>query len=362
MTRVRRGVSLVELMICCVVLALLGFVLVPTVHSARVDMRGRGSDQNLRRIGVGASQYALDNKGRIFSFNWREGEQYAMPDGRFRTASSRVEAAAHQEQEILMRLTGRISGVHKFLNNTSQFAPRRMSHLVLLDYMGEAAGSPLFIDPADGAQFLWSITPTNYGAGSFVPYANGIPGQEYYYSSALTQTSVRQRWAFGSSYQVSTSAWNNDAVYDRVLPIESHPHLYSIGSGVDLSTGRFMHEVYSPRAKVWMFEEFDRERTTPAYFAYNYARVGKLLYDGSVNLRSTGQAELSGIPENFSPSDWRQTYQAFEHFPLPILTPGGNNLPVNTRWMWTTGGLRGLDYPLAVPSRGAEVKGFGQQP
>lgn len=359
---VRRGVSLVELLVCVVVLILLGFVLVPTVQSARLDMRGMGSEQNLRRIGAGAGQYALDNKGRIFGFNWDAGEQYTMPDGRVKSAATRVQAAAYQEQEIIMRLTGRIDGVFKILNNDDQFAPRRMSHLVLLDYMGEAAGSSLFIDPADGPQYLWSFTPTNYGSGSFVPYANGYPGPGYYHSFSMEQTSARQRWAFGSSYQVATSAWNSDAEYQRVLPIESHPHAYSIGSGVDLPAGRFTGEVYSPSAKVWMFEEFDRDRTTPAYFAHSFSRVAKLMFDGSINLESTGQANLSGVPERFSPTDWRQTYLPFEHFPLPLLGPGQSNEPMNTRWMWTSGGLRGLDYPLSEPPRGPRVKGIGQQP
>ena len=131
---------------------------------------------------------------------------------------------------------------------------------------------------------------------------------------------------------------------------------------MDLPAGRFTDEVYSPSAKVWMFEEFDRDRTTAAYFAHSFSRVAKLMYDGSINNQSTGQANMSGLVERFSLSDWRQTYLPFEHVPLPVLGPRQNNEPMNTRWMWTSGGLRGLDYPLSEPPRGPRVKGMGQQP
>lgn len=352
----RSGFSLVECVVLVAIAGLFVAVAVPMLGAARLQMRGMESDHKLMVIGQGGEMYSRDNGGRIFSFSWRAGGTYMLPNGQIRTPSTQSDAAAFQEQEVLMRLSGRISGNFKILDNSGQFAPRRMSHIVLIDHLGLSLGDELFIDPADSNQFEWSQNPLSYGPGSGVPYADGVsPGYEE--GQNWLNTSARQRWAYASSFQVIASAWNSDFPNPRVLPISSTPHQYQIVNGSDATAGRFRSEVLFPSAKVYMFEEFDRERNGTPYFAYPVARPSKLMFDGSINTDRTSMAERIVLRE-FGFGEWTQFYKPLDRFPIPL---GGLNSTqmLNPRYQWTTQGLHGMDFPMRDAPRGPRVKRVG---
>ncbi|MHA7813440.1 MAG: type II secretion system protein [Phycisphaerales bacterium] len=342
MVQVRRGFSLVELMICFVVLTLLGFVLVPSVHSARNAMRGLSSAQKLMAIGQGGMMYAADNKERLFGYNWRAGEVYTMPDGRPKVANSDQNAAAYQNQEILQRRTGRISGFHKIMNYTGRIPHRRHSHLVLMDYMNEPFGSDLFIDPSDVNQQHWKDNPLEYGDGSGVPYTDDVPAG-YDTDPNWPARAVRQRWAFASSYQVVPDAWQPE-FGPRYIPVHDTPHLFiQNGSGqVPLANGRRLRSVLHTANKVWMHEEFDRDRQNPLYFGYDDAQVEKLMFDGSVNSWASGIAAPSVVPE-YGIFHWKQAYVPLDQFPVPM-GGLGDSTEISQRFRWTFGGLTGINY------------------
>ena len=348
-TRQRRGFSLIECCAVVLVLSMVGLTVGPSLQQVRSQMRGVASGSNLLSIGQGAGMYAADNQGRMFSYSWRAGEEYLMPDGRTRSFNSDQEAAAFQNQEILQRRTGRVFGQTKIRSSSARIPHRRFSHLVLVDYLDEPLGSTRFVDPADANQLFWTANPLEYlEDNNSLPYSNGIPNG-YDSDSNWQLTAVIQRWTFASSYQNVPSAWQPDYPDPRYRPVQSTPHLFQGGNGIDLSTGRFMNQLLFPSYKVWMFEEFDREGAEDPYFAYDQARSEKLMFDGSVNSWASGDAYPSVVQEEGFPySVWEQSYLPLETFPIP-LGGLGDSTRLNQRYRWTFRGLIGVDYGPGDP-------------
>ncbi len=336
--------TLLELCTVIAVLVLLGLVIVPMLGAARLQMRGTSSAQKLMMIGQGGMMYAQDNANRLFSYTWRAGESYMLPTGQVRIANDDQGAAANQNQEILMRRTGRIDGAFKIQNASARLPQRRFAHLVLMDYLDAPFPSDMFIDPSDTNQQVWSANPLEYGSGSGVPYADGYqPG--YDDDPNWASNPVRQRWAFGSSYQVVPDAWQSDRPGQRYIPVADTPHLFFLsGFPFDgfLSNGRKITDVLHNANKVWMYEEFDRDRAQPLYFGYDEAQSEKLMFDGSVNNWASGIAAPSVVPEE-GIFHWRQTYVPLDTFPVPVGGLGDSTL-VSQRYRWTYGGLAGINY------------------
>ena len=265
--------------------------------------------------------------------------------------SDDTDAASRQNTEILMRRTGRLVGEFKIKFFAGRLAHRRYSHLVLMDFMNEPLSSTRYIDPADTNQLVWHANPLDYRTGSSVPYAGDVP-EGYDEDINWSNDSIRERWAYASSYQMVPSAWQMDYPQSRYIPVGETPHLFvpelNNGEPVDLHTGRFMHEVALPDAKVWMFEEFDRQQSGMPYFGYDHAKSEKLMFDGSANSWATGEARAAYIPE-YGPvypwgEPWLQKYLPLDTFPVPLGGLGDDTL-VHQRYRWTMGGLRGVDYP-----------------
>lgn len=341
----RRAMTLVDLLMSTVVLSLLALTLIPAMSTLRDEAENEQSKANLMQLGQGRDQYAGDNKDLIFAYNWRAGETYTLPNGQIRFPSSDQQAAAFQNQEILMRRTGRINGVAKILSFDARLPHRRYNHLILLDYLAgiddeQFQTTTLAIDPADQTLLTWHERPLEYGPGSGIPYADGVLNG-YDSDSNWPTTAVRQRWAFGSSYEITPFAWQGDGPSNVYVPVSSTPHLHS-ASGTPVLGRRTMSEVASPSRKVHLYEEFDREQKRYPWFAYDHARVEKLMFDGSINSLPSGEAGDSYSPNNPS-TVWRQHYVPLDQFPIPL---GGFNdsSELNLRFRWTRNGLQGIDY------------------
>lgn len=343
-TRSRRGFSLTECGLLIVVVGMLVAVLMPMLGASRSMMRRNASAENLLSIGQSAMMYANDHHGRLFSYSWRAGEEYILPDGRPRTPNSDVSAAAFQNVEILQRVTGRIDGQFKIKTNYAHLASRRYSHLVLMDYLNEPMGSDRFIDPEDAKQLVWAANPLDYRQGSSVPYATGPTTPGYDADPNWLTDNVRQRWTFGSSYQVVPSAWQPDTPNGRYIPVISTPHLLTAFSSdeIALADGRNLSEVMFNANKVWMHEEFDRDQFPQLYFGYDQARPEKLMFDGSVNSWASGTAAPSVVPE-YGMYHWKQAYVPLHRFPVPV-GGLGDQTEISQRYRWTFRGLRGIDY------------------
>ncbi len=340
----RAGTTLVELLITVVVLITLSLIIAPALGTMRAGSNNEVSRANLMQIGQGRDAYAMNNGDRIFSYTWRAGEAYILPDGRTKIAASDQEAAANQNTEILMRRTGRISGIYKIRTAFNRLPHRRFTHLVLLDDLAgdddQAFVNPIGIDPGDQNQLVWSERPLEYLQGSGVPYAAGS-NAGYDDDPNWSGVENKQRWAFGSSYQAVPFAWQGDGPDNVYIPIASTPHLFSSQGSPELGR-RLMSEVAFPAQKVHMHEEFDREQKRYPYFAYDHAAVEKLMFDGSVNGQISGEANSSVNPAQPG-REWMQRYVPLDAFPIPL---GGFNdsTLLNMRFRWTEGGLQGIDY------------------
>lgn len=337
--------TLIDLCACVAVVSALSVTILPALAAVRDDSQNELSKANLMEMGKARDQYAMDHKDRIFSYTWLAGEVYTMPDGRFIELSDNQDAAAYQNTEILMRRTGRISGIHKIRTARGRLPHRRFSHLVLLDYMvgtnEEFNETTVAIDPADEQQLTWHERPLEYTTGSGVPYSGN---NAFGYDDDTNWYGIenKMRWPFASSYQVVPYAWQGDGPTDIYVPVADTPHLYLL-NGQSVSLGRrFTSEVAFPSKKVHMHEEFDYEQSRYPYFAYDHAMPEKLMFDGSINSRLSGEANDSVNPADPDPV-WRQRYVPLDTFPIP-LGGFGDDTELNMRYRWTDGGLQGVDY------------------
>ena len=356
--KLRSGFTLLETVAVLAIGSLLVGVMAPAVKMSRSQARGAGSAANLMFIGQGSAMYAQDNAGRLFSYTWagptpwQGATFFDMPDGKTRSAFSELEAASWQSTAILMRRTGRLFGDDRIQNFAGRWAHLRYSHLVLMDYMGSTFPSAVFADPMDNNLLGWQGNPADISSENQIPYAPGSVVDPGYDTSGWSIVGIRQRWAFGSSYQRALSAWNRDGLGDSptLFPVSSTPHLIGGDTSLPLHEGRFFSEIAFPSSKVHFFEEFDRRQAGSPYFAYDHARPNKLMFDGSINDRPSGEARPSWNAA-IGKQEWRQTYVPLHTFPLPLGGLGDLTL-LSQRYRWTLGGLKGIDYvpgPLMAP-------------
>jgi len=343
--------TLIELLVVIAIIALLIGILLPALGQAQLSAKNLQSQSNMRSLNTAAANYASDNADRIFSYTWRGGEVYTLPSGQTRSPGNDQEAAADQNQEILMRVTGRVKGQFKIQNYRDRLPHRRYSHLVLLDFLTDTQPEPIAASPLDRNLLVWQENPLEFGPGSGIPYADGIPSQAGYDTDDnWTTRAVLQRWPFASTYQMVPAAWNTDGAPGQLTyaPVPETPHLFrAVGSGnqnqeTPLGNRKFM-QVAHPSGKVMMFEEFDRfSNRDGLYFAYPEARCNLAFFDGSVRNEQSSDSNAGWSPE--TPGvDWAQTYVPIDTFPLPK-SGLGETAQYCQRYRWTRFGLRGIDY------------------
>ncbi len=362
-----RGFSLVELVGVLAVVVSLGTVLGPSVGQIRGQMRGASSEGNLHMIGQGAGMYGLDHNDRIFTFTWEPGVEYLnVRNGKMISADNDLDTGALQARDILFRNTGRLDGISRIVVSQGRLVHRRFSHLVLADYLGVGVESSMWSDPADQQLLGWQGDPLAYlNRPEMIPYGAGYPTVDGYdMSVGWDDLGVRMMWAFGSSYHLVPHAYLDD---ERITyrPNANTPHLFfpENPNEEDKLSERTFLEVSKPSAKVFMYEEFDRELERDTYFAYDHARPAKLMFDGSINTMPSGRSRGAIDPWRWSAhvhgelgfktifeDQWEQAYVPLDLFPEP-LSGLGEGVGLNMRYQWTAGGLQGRDYnPLLSES------------
>ena len=344
MDRRKNAFTLIELLVVIAIIALLIGILLPALGQAQRSAKNVLSQSNQRSLNTGAANYASDNSDRVFSYTWRAGEVYTLPSGQVRRPNSDQEAAADQNQEILMRVTGRVQGVTKIRNFNVRLPHRRYSHLVLLDFLTDVQPEPIAASPFDRNLIQWQENPLDYNNGSGVPYADGAQSG-YDQDTNWLLPAVRQRWPFASTYQMVPAAWNTDGIAGAptYIPVATSPHLFQGNNAVPLGRRKFT-QVSHPSGKVMMFEEFDRFSDKDGlYFAYPEAKCNLAFFDGSVRNLQTADANPGWNPSQPG-TEWRQTYVPLDTFPLPKDGLSSNTVRYCQRYRWTRFGLQGIDY------------------
>ena len=341
--RRKNAFTLIELLVVIAIIALLIGILLPALGQAQRSAKNVLSQANQRSLNTGSANYAADNKDLIFSYSWRGGESYLMPDGRVKTPGNDSDAAARQNQEILQRTTGRVAGAFKILSFNGRLPHRRYSHLVLLDFLTDVQPEPIAASPFDRNQLEWQENTLEYGAGSGVPYADGT--QPGYDDNGWNLTYIRQRWPFASTYQMVPAAWNPDGIAGASTwgPITGTPHLFTATGGSPKVGRRKITQVAHTSGKVMLFEEFDRfSDKSGLYFAYPEAKPNLAFFDGSVRSEQTADCNPGWNPDNPA-VEWTQRYVPLDTFPIP---KGGLNDGTEycQRFRWTRHGLQGIDF------------------
>jgi prepilin-type N-terminal cleavage/methylation domain-containing protein/prepilin-type processing-associated H-X9-DG protein len=354
--RRNKAFTLIELLVVIAIIALLIGILLPALGQARRSAANLKSSVNMRSMNTGAANYASDNSDRIFAYNWRKFEKYMMPDGRTVSENTDTDAASRQNQEILQRVTGRISKVGKILSFDGRLPHRRYSHLVLLDFLTDVQPEPSAASPFDRNLIIWQEDPLAYlEDGSGFPYAEGVPeGYDPGNSGDWADPPYVQRWPFASTYQMVPVAWCGDGIngQDTYAPVDNTPHLFT---PLPLEVGdqelppnlgrRKFTQVAHPSGKVMMFEEFDRfSDSAGLYFAYPEAKCNLAFFDGSVRNLQTSDANPGWNPITAQQGAmWTQNYVPLDTFPLPK-SGLGEDKEYCMRYRWTRYGLQGIDY------------------
>ena len=89
--RRKNAFTLIELLVVIAIIALLIGILLPALGQAQRSAKNVLSQSNMRSLNTGAANYAADNSDQIFSYSWRGGIEYLLPDGRRRTGRKAIE-------------------------------------------------------------------------------------------------------------------------------------------------------------------------------------------------------------------------------------------------------------------------------
>lgn len=316
--RARRGWTLVEGAVTAAIVA--GAIAAGLAMSSRVrGLSGLGeSSANLKELGAGYASYAADHADRLASFTWRRMTSPSQfPD--LNNAISDLDATANQAVDIIRRR----SAFPTFPRTTNWVPQILYNHLVILDYLDRPLPSRGLASPEDATLLEWQRTPTS--------------------APVL-------RLGFSSSYQTPPALYSPDVVNSvngGLAQATSHNQFYVVQPS-DINRAWLGHrrydEVAYPSHKAMMFDSHQRHfGQRVAYFGLAEARVPVLNVDGSLAVRSGGEANPGWDSQNPGSSlPVTYYYSPAPHEP-PAMSPSGSDT-VMGRIRWTRRGLGGRDF------------------
>jgi prepilin-type N-terminal cleavage/methylation domain-containing protein len=338
----RRGFTLIEVLVVIAIIALLVAILLPAVGEARKAGRLTVCQGNMKQMGLAFTSYGADFNNRSPSFSWNQYQGMAQIENLpwLRPPHpSDLQAAARQAVEILRRRAERTD-----IMEISGWIPHVLySHLILNDYLQQRLPEPMVVCPEDKTRLLWHDTvrgkPAAQARAAFLALPDTLRPP-----TDGDQNSV-QRWPYSCSYMYITSAYSSDwARAGRTtvqLATQDHYH-YDIGNGP--LGRRSQDEIMFTSNKVLMYDAFARhsgKRTL--WYAYPNVTQPLLFADASVRVEKTGDANV-GFRPNQPTSDLPLRYPYRPRRWEPPTRNGSQAELVNGFYAWCRGGLRGQDF------------------
>ncbi|MEZ6241752.1 MAG: prepilin-type N-terminal cleavage/methylation domain-containing protein [Phycisphaerales bacterium] len=326
MTR-RRGFTLIELLVVIAIIALLIGILLPALGSARRSARRAKCVSNLYQYGVLMMGYASEFNDYQSAYSWLPGNyRTEFPD-----LYGASEPTGFQAVDIIRRLTGR----RNFPPMDDRYPQRRYTHLILMDYRGEALPDQIAACPEDKYLLDWQKDPINFEP---VPIEPG------------GSVSWKMMWPYSSTYQAIPFIWAPDTKRrvgnQTFTTVEPAPGGHNFFNPARLPLGgRKLTEVAFPANKVAWFEFHDRHSKSPGiFFAYKEAKSSMLFFDGHAGAESTSECNEGGRP-NQPNLDQPTVFQYHPDLTWEPPTQSGDAAEqVIGHYRWTKFGLKGVDY------------------
>lgn len=281
--------------------------------------------EKIGRIGAGSARFALSNKDFFAGFTWEPGN----PVG---TNPATVQQA-HADQAVdILRRRGRpdMPAISGWIADVNYWT------LVLVDFESRPLSDAFNICPSHDVLNKWRRNPGAFDQGQFLPrqpFPSALERRQPY-AGSYTQT--------GAAFDRNQTAFEPESVDARVAYSGFHSLYRTIGA-VRLGPSP-ISSVAFPSSKVHVFDSNQRHYGgLDLYYAYAESRQPMLFFDGSVNVRVSGDANTPWTPNEPN----LPTAQAFAYAP-PAWEPGtlsGQSADqVVDRFRWTRDGLLGRDF------------------
>ena len=354
-SRGEQGFTLIELLVVIAIIALLIGILLPALGKARLAAWLAKDLSNLRQLAIGNQSYSADYLERIANFTGTDARTVSSPDLLPAPGDNPAAIGAKQATDIIRRRAGRPD----FQLRANWIPHVLYSHLVMVDYLGQALPNEATVSPGDRNRLNWQ----NYRDFEFDLFAPFQPTP-----GAATQN---RTWPYSSSYYANIASYDRmastspnsrstagtDAPRRRVRPSTTTSGSFTV-PGAGVFGDAKLSDVAFPSTKVYYNagEQYYGARQR-YYYGFEEAQVVMSFFDGSAAQRRTGDANLGWDPWTPAAPIFRTQYRQDDPWSAPVSGRGNGTVDlIVNRYITTRGGLLGNDFTGEPDGRGV---GYG---